>query len=200
MPPVARNVPGAILVAVLCGLAWMFGGGFSGLLYLLLYVAATVPGLPLGFALFGRDHAAGWIGGALIGYALTAVAVATAVELKIVSAFALLAVWAVVAVATWAAARRLHALAALPAWTRRDTAALLLTLLIVPAIVAVPTLRGTDGIARISPRTLSGTSRCSDRWRTFACRHPILTPADSHCTITGRISSRLASPRRRPRA
>ena len=47
-------------------------GGVSGGIYVLLFVLATVPGLPFGFALFGRDHAAGWIAGTLLGYALTA--------------------------------------------------------------------------------------------------------------------------------
>ena len=38
------------------------------------YLLALVPGLPVGFALFGRRQAAGWIAGGLIGYVLTAVA------------------------------------------------------------------------------------------------------------------------------
>ena len=36
-------------------------------IYLVLYVLALAPGLPLGFALFGRHHAGGWIAGAVIG-------------------------------------------------------------------------------------------------------------------------------------
>ncbi len=50
-------------------------GGPSGIVYALLFALATIPGLPLGFALFGRRHAAGWIAGTLFGYALTALGV-----------------------------------------------------------------------------------------------------------------------------
>jgi hypothetical protein len=37
--------------------------------------ACDDPGLPLGFALFGPNHAGGWIAGAILGYGLTALAI-----------------------------------------------------------------------------------------------------------------------------
>jgi hypothetical protein len=43
----------------------------GGVLYAAIYLLALVPGMPLGFALFGRRHAAGWLAGALFGYVLT---------------------------------------------------------------------------------------------------------------------------------
>ena len=46
----------------------------GGLAYLFVYVLAILPGVPLGTALFGRRHAAGWVAGALAGYALTGAA------------------------------------------------------------------------------------------------------------------------------
>ena len=69
-----KNKPWALggsFAVCLATVLWISTGA-AGVLYLPLYALATLPGLPLGFALFGRRHAAGWIGGALLGYGLTA--------------------------------------------------------------------------------------------------------------------------------
>jgi hypothetical protein len=52
-------VASSVLAAAVLGLSWTFAGGPAGLLYLAAYIAATMPGWPLGWWLFGRRHAAG---------------------------------------------------------------------------------------------------------------------------------------------
>ena len=117
-------------------------GGPRGFVYLLLLAFAAAPGLPLGFALFGRRHAGGWIAGLLLGYALTAFAWWTVLFLHVASTPAFAAAWVIVLAAAWAAASRLRSPAvALPEWTRNDTAALALVLLLVPVLVAAPFAR-----------------------------------------------------------
>jgi hypothetical protein len=122
-----------------------------------------VPGLPVGFALFGRRHAAGWIAGALTGYGITAMALWLPVQLHAFSWPALLASWTLCGLLTQfivgrvlppeggshsdlrvaftpaaSAFRRKSPLVQLPVWTRRDTAALLIVLLVVPLLLWKP--------------------------------------------------------------
>ena len=63
----------ALGVAV-SGLSWHWGE-VPGLQYLAVYLLSLIPGLPLGFAVFGSRHAVGWVAGALLGYGLTAGAI-----------------------------------------------------------------------------------------------------------------------------
>ena len=107
----------------------------AGVLYAALYLFALAPGLPLGFTLFGRRHAAGWIAGGLFGYVLTALAIWAPIRLGVPSAPTFVIGWAVVGALAWALTRGLQGpLVVLPPWTGRDTRALgciwLLTLLI----------------------------------------------------------------------
>ena len=62
------------VVAIFTGIVAVIIAGPWALAYIALYVLATVPGWPLGRALFGRHHPAGWITGALLGYGLTCLA------------------------------------------------------------------------------------------------------------------------------
>jgi hypothetical protein len=133
-------VVAAVLGVSLLGLAWAFGGP-GGLLYVLVYGIATAPGWPLGFALFGRRHAAGWILGAVLGYAITAVALWMPIAARQPSPGAFLLVWLAITGAIWLVARRETPLIPLPRWSRADTTALLLILLLVPAIIGVPYLK-----------------------------------------------------------
>ena len=72
------------------------------LLYALVLAAAAVPGLPAGWRLFGRRHPASWVAGALIGYALTAVAIWAAIRAGVPSAPGFLIAWCVIGLVTWA--------------------------------------------------------------------------------------------------
>src|SRR3954468_20538786 len=105
----------------------------AGPLYAAIYLLALVPGLPLGFRLFGRRHAGGWIAGALLGYTITSLACwaagLTGQPSTLLFAFAgsgfSVVAWAPFPVRPPAAS---EPLVVLPPWTARDSAALLLVL------------------------------------------------------------------------
>jgi hypothetical protein len=133
---------GALLTAAVLAILAVLGGS-AALFYAVLLLLAAAPGLSLGFLLFGRRHAAGWIAGALLGYAGTCLAVWAMVFAHRSSSASLVTAWLVLlvisAAATLAARRRVPApLLPLPAWTPRDTTALLLVLLLVPALIGRP--------------------------------------------------------------
>jgi hypothetical protein len=108
-------------------------------LYFAVYLLALAAGLPLGFALFGRRHAGGWIAGGLFGYILTALAIWAPIRLGVASAAAFAVAWALVAALGWILTRgTTRPLVALPPWTRRDCAALGLVWLLTLAIAVPP--------------------------------------------------------------
>ena len=128
--PVSIVVISTALVAALIAGPW-------ALAYLPLYVLATLPGWPLGRALFGK-HPAAWVAGALIGYALTCLAFWAVLALRVPSAGAFVLAWAVTSAAAFALARNSKGAIALPAWSVRDARVLILLLLLVPAVFAFP--------------------------------------------------------------
>jgi hypothetical protein len=114
----------------------------GGVLYAAIYLLALVPGLPLGFALFARRHAAGWIVGALFGYVLTSLAVWAAIRLGAPSAAAFAIAWLVVCVLAWFLSRAADSpLVALSPWTRSETQALAMVWLLTLVIAVPPFLR-----------------------------------------------------------
>ena len=107
-------------------------------LYAVVYGLACVPGLPLGFALFGRRHAAGWIAGAVIGYALTALAIWAPIFLGMPSLLTFSGSWFLVTVLSWMAAPGVvRAIVELPHWSARDTKALMVVWALT-LVIAVP--------------------------------------------------------------
>ena len=107
----------------------------GGLLYVLLFAAWCTLGLPLGFALFGRRHAAGWITGALLGYGLVAILHWGIVQLGLVGGPTYAVVFGTASLVIWRSFRHNPPpWIVLPVWTRRDTLALLLVLLLVPLL------------------------------------------------------------------
>jgi hypothetical protein len=142
--PASRSLLVPALFALLLSTAfavWVIAG-VSGLAYALLFVAVCAPGLPLGFALFGRGHGAGWIAGMLLGYATISLAWWAVVFTGHPSTLAFAAAWAIAALGAWAFAQRFEApFVVLPQWTARDTTALVLLLLMVPALVTRPFTR-----------------------------------------------------------
>ena len=132
------------LALALAGLSWLYGGA-GGLLTLLLYGLSVVPGLALGSALFGKGQAASYVAGAIIGYALIAFAwwipVATGHPTPAAFVFA----WVMLLLLGGTLSEVLDGpLIALPEWTKRDTAALLLVLHLVPLLVASPFARAGE--------------------------------------------------------
>ena len=119
------------------------------LVYGVLFVLAAAAGLPLGFAVFGRRHAAGWIAGALFGYAVTAVAVWVPIRLGLASPLAFMIAWAIASIVIRVIAGRLpEPLVELPAWRARDGAALAAVLALTLAIAVPPFVRaGTEDAA-----------------------------------------------------
>ena len=128
---------GAALAGSVALLAWQFGRGAGGVAYALLYLLALLPGLPVGWMLFGRRHAAGWIAGGLLGYVITAFTVWATIAAGVPRAPVMVLAWTVVMVAVWLPALRVRQepLVTLPPWGRRDTTALFLLLLLVPALL-----------------------------------------------------------------
>jgi hypothetical protein len=129
------------LSAVAAGLAWVLGEGPSGLVYLLLYGMLLAPGLPVGFALFGRRHAAGWITGLIVGYGLSAVVLWLPVAVGLVAWPWGLAAWALATVGAFALVKTAAPLVALPSWTRVDSVALCLVLMVVLVLIGPPLSR-----------------------------------------------------------
>lgn len=110
-------------------------------LYAVLFALALVPGLPLGFALFGRRHAGGWIAGGTIGYALTSLALWAPIRLGVPRASFFVAAWVVMTALSALILSLRGPLVALPRWTRRDTLAWAALLLLTAAIAVPPFTR-----------------------------------------------------------
>lgn len=128
----------AALLALAVGLSASWLGGPAGIAYLAVFVAATVPGWPFGWAVFGRNHAAGWISGALVGYVFTALGIWTTSRLGFHSSTAFVIAWGALCLTSSLLLVVRGPLVRLAHWSRRDTAGLLLLLILVPALVGPP--------------------------------------------------------------
>jgi len=125
------------LLLLLCG--WLIGGA-AAWIYLMVYALAMAPGFPLGFALFGRDHAAGWIAGAILGYGLTALAIWLPIAARVPSAFTFTIAWCALSALAWFLCRRIVRPAVpVSPWTPSGSTALL-GVLVLTLLVATPPL------------------------------------------------------------
>ena len=140
---IAALAIGAALVSF-----WM-AAGLVSIAYVALFAFAIAPGLPLGFALFGRRHAAGWISGALIGYGLTQLALWLVIVSGLASSLAVsglastltfIVAWLLLLAVTTLLARGFSGgpFVFLPEWRAADTRALLLVLVLVPVLMGPP--------------------------------------------------------------
>jgi hypothetical protein len=132
----------ASLTLLVMALSWIYGGGWSGLITLLLYAVAISPGLMLGAAMFGSNHAAGWTAGLLIGYGLLAFVFWLPIAAGRPGLEGFVFAWLMLFLLSNAARSASKGpLIALPEWTRRDAAALLLMLHLVPLIFGAALVR-----------------------------------------------------------
>ena len=137
-PHVSRLVA-ALLVGTVVWLSWRLGQGPAGLIYLALIVLWVLPGLPIAAFVFGARHPATWIAGAAIGYPLTALLLWLPIGLGTPGPLGFGFAWVGGTAALWIALwPRRRARVDLPAWSRRDTVALGLVLLLVPTLVCRP--------------------------------------------------------------
>jgi hypothetical protein len=118
-------VSATALVLSMIAALWLAGQS-RALLYTLIYLAAVLPGVPLGIALFGWRHAAGWVGGALLGYGLTQLVIWLMIEWHLTSPGAFVLAWMLLLGLTLLVKRAAGPEPAIrmPAWTAPDTAAL----------------------------------------------------------------------------
>jgi hypothetical protein len=134
----ARPIAVVVFCLALLGSAWMIGGA-GAWIYLAIYALALVPGFPLGFALFGRHHAGGWIAGAVIGYALTAFAIWAPIAAHVPSFGAFVVAWALTSALAWFLCKRIQSPAVvLPAWAPAGSTALLAVLIVTLAVATPP--------------------------------------------------------------
>lgn len=130
-----------LLAGSVLALVCIFAGA-SGLVYLAIYGCAALPGLPIGFAVFGRRHAAGWIAGMLIGYGLTQLTLWAVIAAGLASAGVFAGGWLLLTAGTflgfWRRGRGPQMVGG--GWTPADTRALMLVLLLVPALMGPPYL------------------------------------------------------------
>lgn len=130
----------AAALGIATALALWLAGGWVALAYVVVYALAVLPGLPLGFALFGRNHPAAWIGGALVGYGLTQMAIWAVIVLNAASLIAFVLAWLLLLCLTVLVSRLVQTtpVIRMPAWSSADTTALCLVLLLVPALMGPP--------------------------------------------------------------
>jgi hypothetical protein len=129
-----------LLTAAAMAVGLWYAGGGAAIGHAVVFILAVLPGLPLGIRLFGPRHAAAWIGGALLGYGLTQLALWSAIVLGWASTAGFIAAWLLLVAITTSLARVLRTWQGvpLPRWEPPDTRALLLVLLLVPALMAPP--------------------------------------------------------------
>ena len=141
----------ALAIVVAIGLAALIvAHGAAGLLYVLIFALAAVPGVPLGFTLFGSRQPAGWIAGALLGYVLTSFAIWVPIAVGRPSRAAFALVWLVTLAVSYSLARRRDApMVALPDWSGGASTALGGILLLTLAVAVPP-------FARVGERDAQG--------------------------------------------
>jgi hypothetical protein len=118
---------------------WL-AGGWTALAYVIVYGLAVLPGLPLGIVLFGRQHPAAWIGGALVGYGLTQMAIWAVIVLNAAGLISFVLAWLLLFALTVLVARAIGPapVIRMAAWSATDTRALFLVLLLVPMLMGPP--------------------------------------------------------------
>lgn len=132
---------GALLALATAAGLWVAGGA-GALLYGCLFIVAVAPGLPVGWAMFGRRHPAAWISGALIGYGLTQLTLWAVIAAGAPGRLSFAAAWifvlaAAIALTRLAGGTSRSAWIETPAWTAADLRALFLVALLAPVLMGL---------------------------------------------------------------
>lgn len=147
------TMPGTGALALTLAIALHAVGGWGGPLYLAIFLIVALPGLPAGFALFGRKQPAGWIAGVVIGYALSVLSLWAAIQVRAASGLGFLVAIAASTLLSWAATRNIRSPAiALPQWTPRASVSLVVVLIATIALGAPP-------LANVGARDEQGNKR-----------------------------------------
>jgi hypothetical protein len=127
-------------MAVVAFCAALFASsGTTGVVHAAIYGLAISPGIVLGRRATGPGQPAGILIGALVGYGTSQIALWLPIFLGMASAPVFVLSWLAHAGVLLAIARRIREpLIVLPAWTRADSRALALTLLLVPVLMGPP--------------------------------------------------------------
>ena len=166
-------------------------------MYAVLFLSAA-PGLPLGFVLFGRRHAGGWIAGALLGYAASCLVVWLAVFTHHASTLVFSLLWLTAVILSIGVSRVVPlrgrpALVALPAWTSRDllfswSCCCSCSSVDRSPASAASTRTATNVIGRTSPPISSGTPRSPPNFAGTTSLRSTHTLRRSRFTTTGPTS------------
>jgi hypothetical protein len=132
-------LPAAVLALSTLVALWLAGQS-RAVFYTVIYLVAVLPGVPLGIALFGRRHPAAWIGGGLFGYGLAQLTIWLVIDSRLASPGMFVLAWLGLFAATILIRRAAGREPAIhmPEWTPRDSAALLLVLVLVQALMGPP--------------------------------------------------------------
>lgn len=112
-----------------------------GMLYAVLYLLACMPGLAVGWRVFGRHQPLAWIAGAIAGYALSALAFWIPAWLGAAHPVTFAVAWALLVRVVWwwhVRHRGREPLVTLPDWTMADARRWVALLVVVAAFVIVP--------------------------------------------------------------
>src|SRR6185436_11231817 len=148
MKPTGTGSKWMALAFAAVGAALFAATGFTGLLYAGIYILAIAPGAFMGSRATGR-HPAGWVGGGLIGYGTTQIALWLPIFLGVPSKAAFILAWlAQAGLLIWLGRRIKSPLVTLPVWTGADRRAFALTLLLVPLLMGPPyrNIGAVDGV------------------------------------------------------
>jgi len=142
------------LGALVLTAVWAVGQGPGALLFPLVYAALVLPGMPLGFALFGRRHPAGWIAGAILGYGLAVLGIWAAAAIDMPGRRGFAGAIALLTLVTFATSWRFRRdpLITLPPWTTETSSCF-------AVVVALTLILAAPPLANVGARDRDGNLR-----------------------------------------